>query len=369
MPKPNAVRWLFVMFALGCSAEPEVVDEVFDGDALTDQNADAELLDEMYDWEEHGQELVSDTQEQVAETFDESDEHEALPDKETVWNEGLSPGVNWGLALGYVNDQGIAAHPAVYAAEDFEAGEVRLPTEEQRLRENLSVVEDPVYTGSYAASFSWPEGLNGPTTRFLLPTEPDDNPHGCYFVRMCYNFDASFHPIDQDRGVGVKGFGIYAEGAGTTDENWYNAAVQFVGWGNSQKPEANDGYLWVGHLYSYNPHPADAVATVGTLENVSDYRFSAYASPFDYIRFNTWRCYEVGLYLNTPGEYDGEARFWIDGVLQSRITHMRFREAGGPLPDNVNINLHRTTEDFPHTMTRWMDNIVISRRYIGPVQR
>jgi len=124
----------------------------------------------------------------------------------------------------------------------------------------------------------------------------------------------------------------------------------------------------VGHLYSYNPDPSGAVAEVGTLDNVSDYRFSAYASPFTYIRFNTWRCYEVGLYLNTPGLNDGEARFWIDGVLQSRITHMRFREVGAPRPINVNINLHRTTENFPHTMVRWMDNIVISRRYIGPVR-
>ncbi len=187
-------------------------------------------------------------------------------------------------------------------------------------------------------------------------------------MRVCYNFDKSFHPGDQSVGVGVKGFGIYAEGEGTTETTWYNTSVQFVGWGGSSKPQANDGYLWVGHLYSYNPHPDEAVATVGELDNVSEYRFSAYATPFDYIRFNTWRCYEVGLYLNTPGENDGEARFWIDGVLQSRVTHMRFRDSITPRPDKVNISLHRVTENIPHTMTRWMDNIVIARRYIGPVK-
>jgi len=28
----------------------------------------------------------------------------------------------------------------------------------------------------------------------------------------------------------------------------------------------------------------------------------------------------------------------------------------------------RTTEDFPQTMIRWADNIVLARRYIGPVR-
>lgn len=286
-----------------------------------------------------------------------------------TWDEGLLPGVNPGLAAEYPDDQGIVSHPAVYGAEDFESGSVLLATEEDRLVANLTVVDDEVYTGRYAARFDWPEGLNGPTTRYLLAADPADNRDDTYFVRACYNFDASFHPVDQDLGVGVKGFGIYAEGPSTTDENWYNASIQFVGWGNSSKPEANDGYLWVGHLYSYNPHPAEAIAEVGEITNVSDYRFSAYADPFEYLRFNTWRCYEVGLYLNTPGQNDGEARFWIDGVLQSRNTHLRYRDEEAPRPDNVNINLHRTTEAFPHTMTRWMDNVVISRRYIGPVRR
>ena len=112
----------------------------------------------------------------------------------------------------------------------------------------------------------------------------------------------------------------------------------------------------VGEVEVTNPSVGDA-----------PYRFSSYADPFDYITFNTWRCYEVGLYLNTPGQNDGEARFWIDGVLQSRVTNMRYRDVADLIPTNMQVNLHRTTADFPHTMTRWMDNIVMSRRYIGPV--
>jgi len=255
---------------------------------------------------------------------------------------------------------------------------VTIPTEEDRYKNNVPVTDSEHYTGKYAGVHAWPEGLNGPTTRFpLAPTSPDDRP--AWFMRMCFKYDSSFHPGDLSLGVGVKGFGIYFEdgsgNASTCDGmSWYDVSCQFVGWGPSQKPQANDGFLWVGHMYSYNPYPEQAVAEVGTVEvtdppdGTTSCRFSSYAEPFDYIAFQAWRCYELGLYLNTPGKNDGEARFWIDGVLQSRTTSMRFRDAQEQMPTSMHLNLHRTTENFPQTMVRWVDNIVLSRRYIGPVK-
>jgi hypothetical protein len=197
------------------------------------------------------------------------------------------------------------------------------------------------------------------------------------------NFDHSFHPgaANLEAGVGVKGFGIVAEpfGGGLNTPcdgtNWYDSQVQFVGWGPSSKPEANNGYLWVGHQYSYTPYPEEAEARVGSV-HVTDpavgdrpYRFSAYAEPFHYLDFGGWHCFEVGMYLNTPGNFDGEARFWIDGVLQSRVTRIRYRDVESLLPTDMHLNLHRTTEDFPQTMVRWTDNIVLATHYIGPVNK
>ena len=147
--------------------------------------------------------------------------------------------------------------------------------------------------------------------------------------------------------------------------------MQFV-----ERVQANDGYLWVGHLYSYNPYPEKAVAAFGKEIEISSpasgdkpYRFSSYADPFFYIDFGGWHCYEVGMYLNTPGKANGEARFWIDGILQSHVVNIQYRDVASLLPTAVNLNLHRVTADFEHTMTRWTDNIVIATRYIGPVAK
>jgi len=245
---------------------------------------------------------------------------------------------------------------------------------------NVTVTDQEHYTGQYAGVHSWPEGHNGPTTRYVVPEEAHADARPAYFMRMYFKYEESFHPGDPSVGVGVKGFGIYYEdGSGNANTcegmSWFNTSCQFVGWGPSQKEEANDGFVWEGHMYSYNRYPQHAAATLGDIivtdppDGTESCRFSAYPDPHHFIVFLTWHCYELGLYLNTPGVYDGESRFWVDGVLQSRTTNMRFRDQEAQRPGSMHLNLHRTTESFPHTMVRWVDNIVLATRYIGPVNR
>lgn len=308
----------------------------------------------------------------------------ALPEPD-YFKDGLAEGINYGLAATYNNDEGIEEDPYVLAIENFESGTVTIPTEEDRYKTNVRVVAGQGFNSTYAGEHSWENGYNGPTCRYPLPESAHEKGRAAYFVRMYFKFDASFHPYygttppdGEYKPVGVKGFGIYNEqgpsSANTPCDgtNWYCASCQFVGWGPSAKEVANDKFLWFGHLYSYNPDPKNAHAALGEIKvsvpssGDRPYRFSIYSDPYQYIQFDEWNCYEVGLYLNTPGKNDGEARFWINGVLQSRATHMRYRDIDDLKPMTVHLNLHRTTENFPHTMKRYADNIVIAKRYIGP---
>lgn len=301
------------------------------------------------------------------------------------FNEGLDEGINLGLAANYSNDQGINQDPYVLAVENFESGTVTIETEENRYKEHVKVIAGQGYNSNFAGEHSWEEGYNGPTCRYPIPETAHEGERTAYFVRMYFKFDSSFHPYygieppdGTYDGVGVKGFGIYNEQGPSGTQvpcdgtNWYGVACQFVGWGPSAKEAANDKFLWFGHLYSYNPAPNDAQATLGEIKIsnplVGDkpYRFSIYSEPYHYLKFEEWNCYELGLYLNTPGRNDGEVRFWINGILQSRATNMRFRDVEDLKPLTVHLNLHRTTDQFSHRMKRYADNIVIARRYIGP---
>jgi len=295
------------------------------------------------------------------------------------YNEGLSTGINYGIAAGYNNDEDIESNEYVLSADDFENGEVNIYTEEDRYKNNVDVTASAALESKYGALHTWQEGENGPTCRYPIPDAAHKEVRQGYFIRMYLKYDKSFHPGGGMEGVGVKGFGIYNEqGASGLNEpcdgtNWYAASCQFVGWGPSQKPEANDGYLWFGHLYSYHPEADKSVAELGkiTVSNPETgdkpYRFSIYSDPYLYIKFDQWYCYEIGLYLNTPGKSNGEVRFWINGILQSRASNMRFRNIEDLKPQYVQLNLHRTTANFPQAMKRYADNIVIATRYIGPI--
>lgn len=259
-----------------------------------------------------------------------------LPDH---WPQDLEAGVNWGVATNYPNDIGLDANTQVFAVEDFEKGSVTIEAEDDRYNLNTNVVSTQAFTCKYSGEHRWTKGYNGPTARYQIPEEVHQGERPTYFVRMYLMFDDGFRPQYGESGVGVKGFGIFSDptnssspGTPCDGTNWDNAQTQFFGCGPSSTPLANDGYLWVGHLYSYNPAPETTVSSLGTIKvsappvSNEPYQFSSYADPFSYIDFGGWHCYEMGLYLNTPGEDDGEARFWIDGVLQSRVTNMRYRD-------------------------------------------
>jgi len=113
-----------------------------------------------------------------------------------------------------------------------------------------------------------------------------------------------------------------------------------------------------------------------------------------------WQCVEVMIKLNTPGQRDGELALWLDGELITRIhkgvrrdrwTGMGFRvrndDGGEPFDgfsfrtnDKLKINffwlLHYVTEgalrrngvnNLSKPNRVWFDNVVIAKRYIGPI--
>ncbi|HUU30022.1 MAG TPA: hypothetical protein VM123_19630 [archaeon] len=77
-----------------------------------------------------------------------------------------------------------------------------------------------------------------------------------------------------------------------------------------------------------------------------------------------WYCFEFMVKLNTPGLYDGEQAFWIDGVKIFHARNMRWRTV-----DYLKLNffwfsvyIHEAHQDN----TCWYDDLVISTDYVGP---
>ena len=81
-----------------------------------------------------------------------------------------------------------------------------------------------------------------------------------------------------------------------------------------------------------------------------------------------WVCIEQYLRLNTPGQEDGVFKVWIDGRQALSEKGLRLRDLQGIRIEEVWFNVfHGGTAKAPADMHAYIDNVVIARRYIGPV--
>jgi hypothetical protein len=152
--------------------------------------------------------------------------------------------------------------------------------------------------------------------------------------------------------------------------------MQWVGWGPSAKPGIYKGMCIQGHYYSYStalegvqPAMNDEIK-VNDNPNGAPYRFSAYTPPYTWLQLGEWYCFEVGILPNTPGQSDGEGCLWINGRLETRVTGMRYYDLENAFKLYATIQQYRTQTDNTRApeVSRFVDNLVVARRYIGPIR-
>jgi len=87
-----------------------------------------------------------------------------------------------------------------------------------------------------------------------------------------------------------------------------------------------------------------------------------------FLENNRWYCIEQYVRLNTPGQRDGILRGWVDGKPAFEKTDARLRDVPTLKIETVWINLYHggawTAETEDHL---YIDNVVISREYVGPM--
>jgi hypothetical protein len=84
---------------------------------------------------------------------------------------------------------------------------------------------------------------------------------------------------------------------------------------------------------------------------------------------NRWYAIEQYVRINTPGQRDGIVRAWVDGVPVFERAGIRFRDTPRIKIEKVWMNVyHGGTAPAPRTMHLFIDNVVIARRYVGPMR-
>lgn len=89
-----------------------------------------------------------------------------------------------------------------------------------------------------------------------------------------------------------------------------------------------------------------------------------------YLENNRWYCLEQYAKMNTPGRNDGILRGWVDGRPAFEKTDIRMRDVDTLKIEAVWINVyHGGTWAARSDDHLYIDEVVIARRYIGPLAR
>lgn len=84
---------------------------------------------------------------------------------------------------------------------------------------------------------------------------------------------------------------------------------------------------------------------------------------------NRWYSIEQYVKLNDPDQPNGILRAWVDGYLVFERSDVRFRTVPDLRIEVLWMNVyHGGTTPAPHDMVLYVDNVVIARKYIGPVR-
>jgi len=246
-----------------------------------------------------------------------------------------------GIAARYVRDGGLASDPRVVFFDNLEGRSSKLA------RSGCSVDTTPgrAFDGAGCLLVPHEQGSHKPMA-FDLTIPAGD----CYFFRWY-----AYFPEGYDFGKGEKAPGFHASAAG-------------VGGGHAgERPNGRDRFTakicygkgGEAHFYYYHMDQKGGYGDIGH-QNVGQR-----------VRFETgqWYCMELMVRandVNLPAP-NGAMRMWIDGQLRAKVDGIRFRSV-----NTLTLKAHHSAYfgghwTSPKTQSRFEDNFVIARGYIGPM--
>jgi hypothetical protein len=288
-----------------------------------------------------------------------------------------------GIAARYPGDKDIASDPAVIFADDFEnyTDPSQLTTKwTQAYRlPNIRITTEAgnFYAGRKAIEFQLPISTTEVSNALHKKISPTQD---VLFMRSYMKWDANYS-ISGSNHNGMTMSANYP-GPGTAPPadgtGFFLFMIQNNIEGNAMTGESSPGY---SHYYAYWPkqrsnygdhwYPTGIVKPAGTIGNQGNWL----AYPAQYPDFkpmpqflpqrDRWYCYESMVKANTPGQNDGEVKYWVDGNLVADFPNLNMRSIPTLKIDKASIGLHAS--DSQRLNKKWYDNVVIATKYIGPM--
>ncbi|MBW7995473.1 MAG: hypothetical protein FVQ81_02655 [Candidatus Glassbacteria bacterium] len=262
-----------------------------------------------------------------------------------------------GLAVKYPNDRNIESDPDVLMVEGFERDDWRDKWQEisGNSRKYGLIEADPekVLTGEHCLRLDFvPEAGKGAAGWMHHWWDGSEVAYMRYYFRLSAGGNWGNQKIMQLHGHprGKR----YGTGAGNrpTGYDWFCTGT---GIGGKDGPPWNRVILYTYYPHQIGPYGDNVTPNQGWQPSVDEER---------------WTCYEYMIKLNDVGNFNGEQRLWIDGRLAIEQTGMEWRKSEDMVINNVMQPTYTHTPPADgRRRSLWLDNLVVARCYIGPLNR
>ncbi len=271
------------------------------------------------------------------------------------------PAASPGLAAGFNNDAGIARHPDVIFADDFEEGDLGERWDETRNDGGrvLSLADpaDPrLGKRALRVEARLGENTGGGLTRWFESADPV---HIRFYVKFDAQCDYVHHFVTLRANRGLRGADRWSGfgGAGVKPAGDERFSTALEPWGDWERIPPPGTWNFYSYWHEMKSSPD------GKFWGNSFRPESGPPIPRD-----RWICAEFMLKHNTPDQADGGQAFWIDGVEQGRWTGINWRRTATLNANALTLEAYVTDRwTKQHTNIVWFDNLVIAKSLVGPI--
>lgn len=279
--------------------------------------------------------------------------------------------VSAGLAAKYSGDVGLANDPDVLFSDNFESGDMK---QWDQRRGPVTLTEDKPNAGRWCVQMPMERGKNhgADAIKWFMPGA--DAVYARFYVKFSPDYQYNHHFVWLGANQRTNKWSAFGKAGLKPNGTYYSTGMEpWFAWGKNPSPgEVN--------LYTYY------------LDMEPDRKMNKYwgngffppgpdkgkpAGPQRFIPpLNQWQCWEFMIQANTaPDKADGKQAMWVDGKLIGEFTGIRWRN-----DMDLKVNCFwlehygydegdPTKQYWKDSQSVWFDDVVVARRYIGPIAK
>jgi predicted amidohydrolase len=276
-----------------------------------------------------------------------------------------------GLAAKYRADAGIATDPDVLFADNFESGNMK---KWDQHRGRVVMTEEKPNSGRWCVQMPMERGQNhgGDAIKWFMPGA--NAVYARVYVKFSADYQYDHHFIWLGANQRTNKWSAFGKAGLKPDGTYYSTGMEpWFAWGKNPPPgELN---LYAYYLDMERDPKMDKYWGNGFFPPGSGKGLAAGKARVIPL-LTQWQCWEFMIQANSaPEKADGRQAMWLDGKLVAEFTDIRWRT---DLDLKVNCfwlehygydEGDPTKQYWKESQSVWFDDLVVARRYIGPIQR